>query len=266
MLLAALAWTVACGLTIAQAPAPRVAVLAYHELSPNPRTPYTITPDRLEDDLRWFLDNGWHPLTLEEFREWMAGRRALMADSFLVTFDDGYASLAEYALPVLERLRVPAVAYVITGKLDAGDPGPGLPKLSPGQVTALARSGMVSFGSHTHNLHRETGPPGDRRPAVDASSPAELAADLSVSGAELQRLTGVVPVALAWPYGRAPAWALAVAQERFPLVFTGDEGLVRPERPQAIPRFAMEWRTRAHLESQFARPGLRQEVRDARGG
>lgn len=253
ILVAALPLVVGGGYRAARGLEPRVAVLTYHDVSSDARSPFTITPSRLEEDLRWFLSNGWRPLNLEEFREWIEGRRKLTTDSFLVTFDDGYAGLAEYAVPVLQRLGVPATMFVITGHLGPVDPGKEIPKLRPEEIAALARSGQVSFGSHTHDLHREIGPEGARRPAVDATTPEELEADLAASGERLTRLTGTSPIALAWPFGRAPAWAQSLAKERFALIFTGQEGFVRQGGADAIPRFAMEWRTPKHLEQQFAR-------------
>lgn len=241
------------GVTTTRSVEPRVAVLTYHDVSANPQGPFTITPDRLEADLRWFLSNDWRPLTMEEFREWMEGRRKLDRDSFLLTFDDGYAGLYEYAMPVLQRLGIPSTVFVITSHLEPIAAGKVMPKLKPDEITALASSGRVSFGSHTDDLHREAGTEGARQPAVFRATPEEVESDLATSDERLAQLTGAPTIALAWPFGKAPAWAEDVAKERFALIFTGQEGFVRQGRADAIPRFAMEWRTRKHLEQQFTR-------------
>jgi peptidoglycan/xylan/chitin deacetylase (PgdA/CDA1 family) len=38
-----------------------------------------------------------------------------------VTFDDGFASVHEFALPILERLRIPATVYLVTDLLDSSE-------------------------------------------------------------------------------------------------------------------------------------------------
>ena len=55
---------------------------------------------------------GWRTLTLDEF----ANSRTTPHPprTFLLSFDDGYASLAEHAYPVLERLGFTATTFVIT--------------------------------------------------------------------------------------------------------------------------------------------------------
>jgi len=63
---------------------------------------------------------GWRTLTLDEFsRTTRAARR-----TFLLTFDDGYASLADYAYPVLADLGFTATTFLITdyvGKTNTWD-------------------------------------------------------------------------------------------------------------------------------------------------
>src|SRR5262245_44588341 len=57
---------------------------------------------------------GWKTLTLDEFTP---GRRPGVSRAeraFLLTFDDGYASLAEHAFPILADLGFTATTFVIT--------------------------------------------------------------------------------------------------------------------------------------------------------
>lgn len=235
---------------LATAP-PRVAVLTYHDVAVSPDSPYTITPQRLAADLTWFKSRGWRPLTLAAFEEWMEGRRQLSGDHFLLTFDDGYASLQTEVAPLLEQLLVPAVSFVITAHIGPVDPTKERPKLTPAAIRSLARGGLVSFGSHTHDLHRNTTVAGATRPLVFATTPADLAADLSASRARLAELTGTAPTALAWPSGQAPDWAQRRAAEQFAFQFGGNDGFVHQGQAQLIPRFAMEWRTPRDLERSF---------------
>ena len=55
------------------------------------------------------------PISLEQWRRARQSGHALPVRSVLVTFDDGYRSVLQHALPVLERFEVPAVVFVCTG-------------------------------------------------------------------------------------------------------------------------------------------------------
>lgn len=61
------------------------------------------------------------PISLEQWRRARQGGPALPDRSVLVTFDDGYRSVLQPALPVLERYEVPAVVFVCTGPAQRGE-------------------------------------------------------------------------------------------------------------------------------------------------
>lgn len=70
---------------------------------------------------------GWKTLTLEQFAEWLRpGHSAFRMphSAFLLTFDDGYASLAEHVYPFLADLEFTATTFLITdyiGRLNTWD-------------------------------------------------------------------------------------------------------------------------------------------------
>jgi peptidoglycan/xylan/chitin deacetylase (PgdA/CDA1 family) len=65
-----------------------------------------------ERQMRALAAAGWRTLTLAEFADPRPTPHA--PRTFLLTFDDGYASLAEYAYPVLADLGFTATSFVIT--------------------------------------------------------------------------------------------------------------------------------------------------------
>lgn len=70
----------------------------------------TITPSKLESTLR-FLATYYHPVSLQDVLNQSHGQ-ALPSRAVLVTFDDGYASVLEVAIPLCRRLGIPTVLFL----------------------------------------------------------------------------------------------------------------------------------------------------------
>lgn len=117
-----------------------------------------------------------------------------------VTFDDGFASVYEHALPILARLHLPATVFLVAETLtDSGRPvdwvddppaGRRLRALTPDRVLEMAEAG-VRFGSHGHS-HR------DLTDLTDAECERELRESRDVLEALLE---APVPF-LAYPRGQ----------------------------------------------------------------
>jgi len=97
---------------------PGVAVLCYHgvradEWPPGalPFEPLHVRAGELEAHCR-LIGETCHPISLGQWRAARAGGPALPARPVLFTFDDGYRTLLTLARPLLERYRIPAVAFV----------------------------------------------------------------------------------------------------------------------------------------------------------
>ena len=175
----------------------RPAVLAYHAVGPVPSAddPHGLVVD---------------PGTFEEQMEYLALHRhvvsvsdTLAADSHhlprgtvAITFDDGYRSVYELALPVLERLRLPATVFVPTayvgGFNEWEDAGREPLAVMTSEELEDAEARGLAVESHGH-----------RHIDLAASEPDEIRRDLGMS---LEVLAGIVkrPVRfLAYPYGQA---------------------------------------------------------------
>jgi peptidoglycan/xylan/chitin deacetylase (PgdA/CDA1 family) len=161
---------------------------------------------------------GWQTLTLEEF----AGRRPAPGARrpFLLTFDDGYASLAEYAYPVLADLGFTATTFLITdyvGKTNTWDvryTWKRVPHLSWTEIERWRDRGF-GFGSHGATHRRLTW-----------LTDAELAAELQRSRETLlDRLGADAARGVAYPFGAVNARVLQRAQDAgYELGFGGVRG------------------------------------------
>lgn len=98
----------------------RLSILIFHRVVPQPDPLFDDLPDasRFDSTMRW-VKQWFNVLPLEEAVERLA-RDSLPARPLVITFDDGYADNEEVALPILQRLDLPATFFIATGFLDGG--------------------------------------------------------------------------------------------------------------------------------------------------
>lgn len=114
----------------------------------------------------------------------------------LITFDDGFSSINDHALPMLQELGWGAVIFLISGFLGRNDDwdvrilGRRRPLLTWSQVKAWSDAGFV-FGSHSRT-HRD----------LTALTPASLERELLDSKREIEDAIGREVMTLSYPFGR----------------------------------------------------------------
>ncbi|MET7570762.1 polysaccharide deacetylase family protein [Streptomyces sp. NPDC005492] len=179
-------------------PVPWVAM--YHSVGDCSDDPYriTVTPDRLEQQLRWLSRRGLRGVSMAE----LLAARARGEGHGLVglTFDDGYADFVTNALPLLARWNFGATLFVLPGRLggdNAWDPlGPRKPLLTADGIRQAAAEG-VEIGSHglTH---------------VDLTKADDtvLKAEVADSRSRLQELLNSPVDGFCYPYGTIDARAV----------------------------------------------------------
>lgn len=130
----------------------QVAVLMYHHVHDQDRSSGTITTKLFREQLTYLRSKGYHFITLNQFKDFMAGS-PVPGNAVLVTFDDGYESFYLNAYPILTELNIPAVNFLITGTLD--DPKSGnVPFMNRTQASAMYKDrGQIDLECHTDALH-----------------------------------------------------------------------------------------------------------------
>jgi peptidoglycan/xylan/chitin deacetylase (PgdA/CDA1 family) len=99
---------------------PRLSALIFHRVLPeaDPLRPSEPVAIDFEARMRWVAAN-FDVLPLSEAAQALAQSR-LPRRALCITFDDGYADNHDIALPILQRLGVPATFFIATGYLDGG--------------------------------------------------------------------------------------------------------------------------------------------------
>jgi peptidoglycan/xylan/chitin deacetylase (PgdA/CDA1 family) len=148
-LLAAWAWPKPPAIRLPHLPPPHaveVPILEYHRVSTTVSglPGLTVPPAQFAAEMEWLHRAGYHAVTQQQLYDALRFGLPLPRRPVAITFDDGYRDVLWNAAPVLHRLRMPATAYIITSRVDDGDPS----FLSWGELARLERLGFA-IGSHT---------------------------------------------------------------------------------------------------------------------
>jgi peptidoglycan/xylan/chitin deacetylase (PgdA/CDA1 family) len=104
----------------------------------------STSPDDFRRQMDFLDQNGFHPVTLGDLRDYLDGARSLPARPVVLTFDDGYEDFYTTAFPVLKQHHFRAVAYIVSGFMGRGT------NLSPDQIREIDAYG-IEIGAHTVN-------------------------------------------------------------------------------------------------------------------
>ncbi len=197
-------------------------VLLYHHIGP-PRpgtlSNLTLSPEKFARHVRWLARRGFVGIRPSDWLRWLRDGTGLPDKPILLTFDDGYADLTDYALPVLRRHGFSAAVYIVTGQLggtNAWDEaqGSGTHRLMTAEQIRYWAGQGIEFGAHSRT-HAD----------LRKLSAAELATEVSGSKNDLASLLGSPVVSFAYPYGEVSEAAYEFARGEFDLAFTTERGL-----------------------------------------
>lgn len=187
----------------------RVPILCYHRIEVPPRgyerDRNFVTPAAFASHLAALARVGCTGVTLRDVLAWQRGEGTLPPRAVVVTFDDGYESVATEALPRLAAMGWGSTLFLVAGQLgatNAWDPAAPVARLlDPATVQALA-SDRVEMGAHTMTHRRVT--------ELDA---AELRVELLEARERLEGVVGRPVESFAFPYGTHRARTLRAVRD-----------------------------------------------------
>jgi peptidoglycan/xylan/chitin deacetylase (PgdA/CDA1 family) len=174
----------------------KLTILMYHRVEEIPpdavhRTNF-VRPSQFNEQLSALNDWGYRSITFDDWLAYRDRREPLPPRPLIITFDDGYRSVAENAWTTLRSHGFGATTFLVTGQIggtNVWDPDERQDSLlSADDVRALRREGM-HFGSHTRT----------HRPLTRLSA-VEIREELERSRRDLEGLLGEAVTALAYPF------------------------------------------------------------------
>ncbi len=188
----------------------RLPVIMYHHVTEDVSKAgdYVVTTAQLEGDLKYLRDHGCTAVSAAQLVDFCLGQGNLPEKPVLITFDDGQLSVLDYALPLLEKYDMCAVAALVGAYCDREERleyrSPEYSYMTWFEAGQLAASGRFELAAHTQSMHEECRP---RRGCLPKNSEPEdayrlaLNSDLETVERSIENASGYRPYVFAYPFG-----------------------------------------------------------------
>jgi peptidoglycan/xylan/chitin deacetylase (PgdA/CDA1 family) len=200
-------------------------VLTYHrigEKESNLEPTLTVSPQQFGKQLRWLKEREYSTISGSELYEVIGGRAAIPSKPVLLTFDDAYSELCEYAFPQLLEYGFTCTVLVPTGLVGASNAwdeqrGWATIRIMSEQQLRWWSGKGIDFGSHT-----------ETHPDLTSCTTEEMESEFSRSRKFLEDLLQRPVMCLSYPFGEHNEAVNRAAASYFKIAFTTDEGLNYP--------------------------------------
>ena len=188
-----------------------IPVLMYHSVEPESSDYLTVSAAVFEEHMR-FLKDGFTVIRGRDGADIHNGAALAPENPVIVTFDDGFLPVAEYAVPILVRMNLPAAMFIVGGYIGGNNAWDHkayriVPHMDQRKIRELFDAGF-EIGSHTLTHQRITKLPVE-----------EQIRELEENDRILKEITGEKPDIFAYPYGGADEVSAELCRERYGVSF-----------------------------------------------
>lgn len=168
----------------------QIPILTYHNLvkdESDVKIDYMqTTVDTFEKQITGLMKFGYKPISYQDLKDYKEGKKAIPKWSFIITFDDGYSGVYNYAYPIAKKYNIPMTSFLIDDCV--GIPG----CYTWEQAKEMHDSGLINIYSHglTHIEY-------DKEKSSDLVSQTEMAYKYLRTNLQDDNLLKV----FAYPYG-----------------------------------------------------------------
>ncbi len=159
-------------------------------------TTYSVYEDIFIEQINKLIEQDVYFATLEEVNEFIR-REEFPEKCVWISFDDAEISVYEKAFPILKEKGVPFTIFIIGGQVGNYDFN-NLEICTWNQLREMRDSGLVSFGSHTYNMHYQE----NNKPVFNYKNNYEdFYLDIVKSKEVIKKELGITIDSIAYPYG-----------------------------------------------------------------
>ncbi len=210
----------------------KLPIIMYHSVLDRPSRlgTYVISPQELENDLKYLHDRGFETVTVSDLTAYVDLGIPLPEKPVMLTFDDGFLNTMTSAAPLLEKYSYKAVVSVVGAFSEQStieaDPNPNYAYLTWEQMREVSENGTLEIQSHSYNMHGADGRAGLRAEHGESEEENLQAVkdDLLKMQLELSERSGVTATAFAYPFGYYKDIHIPLLEELgFRVTFTCEE-------------------------------------------
>ncbi|HUU56317.1 MAG TPA: polysaccharide deacetylase family protein [bacterium] len=215
----------------------RCVILMYHRFRAVPANKYEVSHADFRAQLEYIARNGYEVISVDQLAEALQTQDPdlLPPRSVVITVDDGFRCVYDFAWPVLAEHEYPFAVYIYTNYVAGGGNS-----MTWYEIRDLASDDLVTIGAHSIS-HADLANPKKARGPYDAWVRRELTYPKN----RLEAETGKPVRTFAWPYGSFNSFTLSVA------IQTGYEGILTimpgansmEASPYFLHRYGIYWHT-----------------------
>lgn len=124
----------------------RVPVMMYHDIVPEKKVFFDVTPQEFESHLQMIQQKGLTPISMDDLVTHLRTGLPLPPKPIVLTFDDGYLGQYSYVYTLLKKYGYPGLFSIYTDKLDKKI---GRPGISWSQLKEMAADSLVTLSAHS---------------------------------------------------------------------------------------------------------------------
>jgi peptidoglycan/xylan/chitin deacetylase (PgdA/CDA1 family) len=212
-----------------------IPILTFHAVDTG-KPPLSFPPDVFRVGMFWLREQGFRAITVAEARRVFQSGVKPTAPMVAISFDDGYRSVFEEALPVLRDLGFGATVFVNDAEqAHQLTPMEGRERMTWKQIERLRDAGF-EIGAHslTH-------------PDLPRIEKSRMEAEIVGSRLGIESKLGVKVTSFAYPFGRWNATARSIASRHFECACTARLAIATTDSdPFTLPRIESHYFRNMH--------------------
>lgn len=199
-----------------------IPIIMYHQITKKPsrRGKYTVMYDEFKNDMIYLREKGYTTIDMTDLIEYVYGKGTLPEKPIIITFDDGFESVYEYAYPLFKELDMCGVASIVgeytTFFTENPDHNITYSYMDWDEVKELVKGDVIEIQNHSYDLHKNNnGRKGiSKKKDEDAAIySTEVGEDIMKMQNVMKEKTGYMPNTLTFPFGAYKEETIALAKE-----------------------------------------------------
>lgn len=199
----------------------KMPIIMYHSVlkDKSSQNDYVISPDLFESDLKYFQENGYTTVTVNDLIDYVYSDKALPDKCVMLTFDDGYYNNYKYVFPLLKKYNAKAVISPVAKFSEdftaTGEENANYGHLLNKNIKEMYDSGLVEFQNHSYNMHTLTPRKGigKKYKESDDEYKTSITNDINKAQEYIKSITGNAPTAFIYPFGEESGSSLEILKE-----------------------------------------------------